>query len=110
MTTLPTFERFAELASNHDLVPVYRRFLSDSLTPVTAFQMLYDGQSAACLFESVIGGEKVGRYSFIATGRAGRLTAYGLELRTEIEGKVVTAKVADPLDSLLECGDRQTRR
>ena len=68
MTTLPSFERFSELAANHDLVPVYRRFLSDSLTPVTAFQLLDDGHSAACLFESVIGGEKVGRYSFIATG------------------------------------------
>ncbi len=51
-------------------------------------------------FESVIGGEKVGRYSFIATGARGRLTAYGLELRTEIEGQVTVSKVADPLDSL----------
>ncbi|GIW97620.1 MAG: hypothetical protein KatS3mg111_0953 [Pirellulaceae bacterium] len=63
---LPSFSRFAELARDHDLVPLYRRLLSDSLTPVSAFRLLDDGESSACLFESVIGGEKVGRYSFIA--------------------------------------------
>ncbi len=100
MTTLPTFEQFSELAVNHDLVPMYRRFLSDTLTPVTAFQLLDDGRSAACLFESVIGGEKVGRYSFIATGARGRLTAFGHTLTTNLGGKETVAEVADPLDSL----------
>ena len=46
-------------------MPVYRRVLSDVLTPVSAFHKIDDGGSA-CLFESVIGGEKVGRYSFLA--------------------------------------------
>lgn len=100
MTTLPLFEQFSELAGNHELVPMYRRFLSDTLTPVTAFQLLDDGHSAACLFESVIGGEKVGRYSFIATGARGRLTAFGHTLTTELGGKETVEEVADPLDSL----------
>ena len=100
MTTLPSYERFAELAGDHDLVPMYRRFLSDSLTPVTAFHLLDDGRSAACLFESVIGGEKVGRYSFIATGARGRLTAFGHTLTSNLDGKETVAEVADPLDSL----------
>ncbi len=100
MTTLPSYERFEELAGDHDLIPLYRRFLSDSLTPVTAFQLLDDGLSAACLFESVIGGEKVGRYSFIATGARGRLTAFGRTLTSNLGGKETVAEVADPLDSL----------
>ncbi|MBN1587965.1 MAG: anthranilate synthase component I [Pirellulales bacterium] len=62
----PDFETFARLAKDADLVPVYRRLLSDSLTPVSAFHKI-DGGRCACLFESVIGGEKVGRYSFLAT-------------------------------------------
>ncbi len=62
----PDFDRFAELATDTDFVPVYRQLLSDVLTPVQAFQRL-DGTTAACLFESVIGGEKVGRYSFLAS-------------------------------------------
>ena len=47
------------------LVPVYRRLLGDTLTPVSAFHKIDSGPTA-CLFESVIGGEKVGRYSFLA--------------------------------------------
>ncbi|MDA7951392.1 MAG: chorismate-binding protein, partial [Pirellulaceae bacterium] len=39
--------------------------MSDTLTPVSAFHKLDQG-GEACLFESVIGGEKVGRYSFLA--------------------------------------------
>jgi anthranilate synthase component 1 len=62
----PDFETFARLAEHADLVPVYRRLSSDSLTPVTAFHKI-DAGRCACLFESVVGGEKVGRYSFLAT-------------------------------------------
>ena len=47
-------------------MPVYRRLVSDSLTPVTAFHKI-DAGRCACLAESVVGGEKVGRYSFLAT-------------------------------------------
>ncbi len=62
----PDFETFQGLAAGAPLVPVYRRLVSDSLTPVTAFHKL-DAGRCACLFESVVGGEKVGRYSFLAT-------------------------------------------
>src|SRR6188474_2473882 len=65
MAHYPDFETFSKLASTADYVPVYRRVLSDVLTPVSAFHKIDDG-SCACLFESVIGGEKVGRYSFLA--------------------------------------------
>jgi anthranilate synthase component 1 len=66
MSHLPNFSTFCELAATADYVPVYRRVLSDVLTPVSAFHKIDDGGSA-CLFESVVGGEKVGRYSFLAT-------------------------------------------
>ena len=61
---LPDFETFRTLAERYQLVPVYRCLVSDALTPVTAFRQLDRGGSA-CLFESVVGGEKVGRYSFL---------------------------------------------
>jgi anthranilate synthase component 1 len=65
MTHSPDFETFERLTKGHRLVPVWRCLLSDALTPVSAFHRLDTGGSA-CLFESVIGGEKVGRYSFLA--------------------------------------------
>lgn len=80
MSVSPSFERFEQLAPGCDLVPMYRRLLSDSLTPVSAFKLLDDGHSPACLFESVIGGEKVGRYSFIAVHPTSRISAYGKQV------------------------------
>ncbi|GAB4140661.1 MAG: anthranilate synthase component I [Thermogutta sp.] len=72
---LPDFERFRELAKQADMVPVYRRLVSDSLTPVSAFHKLDDGR-CAFLGESVTGGERVGRYSFLATHPFLEIEAY----------------------------------
>jgi anthranilate synthase component I len=65
MAHFPDFDSFTRLARGTHLVPVYRRLIADSLTPVSAFHLL-DAGACACLFESVVGGEKVGRYSFLA--------------------------------------------
>ncbi len=72
----PDFETFREAARDADLVPVTRRLVSDSLTPVSAFHKIDEGR-CACLFESVIGGEKIGRYSFLATDPYLEVEAYG---------------------------------
>jgi anthranilate synthase component I len=61
---LPTFTAAAKTAR---IVPAYRQLLADRLTPVSAFELLGRADHAF-LLESVIGGEKIGRYSFIAAG------------------------------------------
>ncbi len=62
----PDIQGFAAAAQSAEIIPVYRQLLSDHLTPVTAFEVLgRDGN--AFLLESVVGGEKIARYSFIAT-------------------------------------------
>ena len=76
MNYMPDFDRFMQLAAGTDFVPVYRQLVSDVVTPVQAFQRL-DSTTAACLFESVIGGEKVGRYSFLASDPFLWIKAYG---------------------------------
>lgn len=63
----PSFSEFAELARGHTVVPVYRQLVGDTLTPVTAFCLIREGDRAF-LFESVVGGEKIGRYSFVGSG------------------------------------------
>jgi anthranilate synthase component 1 len=75
----PALETFATLAEKYDFVPVYRRLLSDTLTPVTAFRLLDDGGPVG-LFESVVGGERVGRYSFLAAHPHYRFRALGDEI------------------------------
>ncbi len=100
MSAFPSFEKYLSLSQEFDLVPVYRRLLSDHLTPVSAFRLLDDGHSPACLFESVIGGEKIGRYSFIAIGPRSRVVAFGNEVHWHHNGETSTQTVADPLDFL----------
>ena len=79
MPCFPDFKKFSELAGQYDAVPLARRLLCDSLTPVSAFRRI-DDRKTACLFESVIGGEKVGRYSFLAVDPQFQITAKGNEV------------------------------
>lgn len=71
----PSFEQFEQLAGSADWVPVYRQILSDTLTPVSAFQRI-DAGACGCLFESVVGGERVGRYSFLTADPFLEIEAY----------------------------------
>ena len=99
MPHLPDFETFSRLSQGHQLVPVYRRLLSDALTPVTAFHLLDRGEQA-CLFESVVGGEKVGRYSFLAVEPFWEMVAHGNRVRIRGEGGEKEFESTDPLDEL----------
>jgi anthranilate synthase component 1 len=95
----PDFETFCKLAPGVHLVPVYRRLLADALTPVSAFHKI-DAGAAACLFESVIGGEKVGRYSFLAADPFMQIEARGNQVVvTSDEGREAFTS-ADPLAEL----------
>ena len=75
-TTHPTSAEFQILAQQARLVPVYRQLTADTLTPVTAYQRIASGPWAF-LFESVIGGEKIGRFSFVGSHPFLTLTATG---------------------------------
>jgi anthranilate synthase component 1 len=71
----PTLDEFLELARRHSLVPVYRQLIGDTLTPVTAFCKIQEGDWSF-LFESVVGGERLGRYSFLGAGPFLRFQAW----------------------------------
>src|SRR5262245_25921184 len=75
----PKFDRFVELSRRSSVVTVYRQLVSDTLTPVSAFCKLNRG-SNAFLFESVVGGEKVGRYSFVGAEPFLHFEAFGREM------------------------------
>ena len=61
----PTREESRALAKDHGLIPVYREVLADMLTPVRAYTLLCPHGTAGFLLESVEGGERLARYSFI---------------------------------------------
>src|SRR5512134_3365198 len=60
----PSLEEFEQLAAQGNLVPVTRRLLADFETPLSAYRKIR-GQGESFLFESVEGGEHLGRYSFV---------------------------------------------
>ena len=60
----PTLPEFLQLAERGNLIPVTRRLLADFETPLSAYWKLR-GQGESFLFESVEGGEHLGRYSFV---------------------------------------------
>jgi anthranilate synthase component 1 len=60
----PVRTEFEALAAGHDVVPVFEEILVDSDTPLSVFRRFADRENAF-LFESMEGGEKWGRYSFV---------------------------------------------
>src|SRR3989441_10449605 len=60
----PTQDAFLKLAAQGNLIPVTRRLLADLETPLSAYRKIR-GQGESFLFESVEGGEHLGRYSFV---------------------------------------------
>ena len=63
----PSLEEFKKKAEKGNLIPVYRELMADLLTPVSAFMRIDDGDYSF-LLESVQGGEKWARYSFLGSG------------------------------------------
>jgi anthranilate synthase component 1 len=100
MNAFPQLDQFLELYRQFEIIPVYRRLLSDHLTPVSAFRLLDSGTDSAGLFESVVGGEKIGRYSFIAVGPRDRIVAYGNQVTHSTGDSSRTFDCDDPLEYL----------
>lgn len=99
-TILPTAAEFQLLAEQARYVPVYRQLTSDTLTPVTAYQRIATGPWAF-LFESVVGGEQIGRYSFVGSNPFLTLTATGSRVVIdEIGGEKREFDSPDPLKDL----------
>ena len=82
----PDFETFKALSSRGNLIPVYREILADTETPVSATLKL--GGSPSFLLESMIGGEKWARYSFLGSRPSRTIRSRGkkVEIRDQNTG------------------------
>jgi anthranilate synthase component I len=79
----PNYQEFARLAQSATLVPVAKSISADLLTPVSAFLAVSDGEPDAFLLESVEGGEKIGRYTFLGVRPFLRLESRGDQITIE---------------------------
>ena len=96
-STTPTLREFQKLAREHSLVPVTRVVAADLETPVSAFLKVAAEEPEAFLLESVEGGERVGRYTFIGirpykkmTAKDGRIAVVEGKKRREYDGDIFT--------------------
>ncbi len=98
MMIFPNKENFLELSAQGNVIPVCCDMTADMSTPVSVYNRL----SAECpsfLFESVTGGERISRYSFVGCAPQMEIIAYEKETIIRYrEGKVET--VATPQDPL----------
>jgi anthranilate synthase component 1 len=67
LNQFPQKDEFLKFAETHNVIPVCEEVLADTETPVTVLKKLYNGKGPIFLFESVEGGERWGRYSFLGT-------------------------------------------
>ncbi len=96
----PSLADFLELSRGGNLVPIYREILADTETPVSAFLKTARGEHAF-LLESVVGGERWGRYSFLGSEPAAVFTSRGTTVSLAESGRLVrTFTAEDPLAAL----------
>ena len=100
MVLIPSFEDFAELARDSQVVPVRSEFLFDTETAVTAYHKLAR-PPFGFLLESVVGGETWARYTFLGTepASAWRLRSGRVSTWTP-EGGWTPVEADDPLSDL----------
>ncbi len=95
----PDQDTFSNLSKDHNVVPVCTRILADTETPVSILQKFYDKNKECFLLESVEGGERWARYSFLGVSAFGSIKIFSDHVL--IETKDQTQKIehnGDPLD------------
>ncbi|MDQ3037123.1 MAG: chorismate-binding protein [Myxococcota bacterium] len=99
----PSFEELVALSEHASIVPVTREVLADTLTPVSAYAALCgSGQSGSYLLESVVGGEKWARYSFVGFDPDLQVRGRGrrFEIRSLASGRTEVRDDVDPWSEL----------
>jgi len=95
----PDRQGFAKRARQGNMTPVYKEILADMETPVSAFRKIAGGRYSF-LLESVEGGERMARYSFLGSGT--NLVIRSKDRRAEVirDGEVEEIELAEGRDVL----------
>src|ERR1700728_3657395 len=91
----PTPDEFLKLAAQGNVIPVTRRILADLETPLSAYRKIR-GQGESFLFESVEGGEHIGRYSFVGCNPRAVIRQQGGRVEVRENGKATEQFTVQP--------------
>ena len=101
-----TPQQFAELAAaGYNRIPVTLELFADLDTPLSVYLKLAN-QPYSYLLESVVGGERFGRYSFIGLPATTRLRVQGQSVQVEYGDKVIERYEGNPLTFIEEFSQR----
>jgi anthranilate synthase component I len=99
----PDYPRFLQLAELGNFIPVYREVLADLETPVSAWYKVCAGAKQNFLLESVEGGERIGRYSFLGCEPLWTLSARGDQCEQVFRDGQQLTHTGDPFVILDAC-------
>jgi anthranilate synthase component 1 len=85
-------------AQGHNRIPLVAQALADLDTPLSLYLKLTKGQPLSFLLESVVGGERFGRYSFVGLPARTLVRATGRHVEVVTDGEVVERTETNPLD------------
>jgi anthranilate synthase component 1 len=106
----PNPEQFTQFATQGNLIPVTRKLLADLETPLSAYYKIR-GQGESFLFESVEGGEHLGRFSFVGSNPRAVVRQMGNVVEVLSKGKVIdSAVVGRDVKDGLEMVERLLKR
>lgn len=91
----PTQSEFLKLAGQGNLIPVTRKILADLETPLSAYCKIR-GQGESFLFESVVGGEHISRYSFVGCNPRAVIRQQGQKVEVIENGKIAGQYLVQP--------------
>ena len=98
MTFTPNIKKFKQLSGEYNVIAVRAEFTTDAETPLSAYAKLA-ASKPAFLFESVVGGEQVSRYSFVGSSPYKTISC-GHEMTTIANEKGETKTTPTPADPL----------
>ena len=95
--TKPTLEQLKDLAAGYDIVPVQEEIFADMITPIQLLRKIAASKKNYYLLESIEGGEKWGRYSFLGYNPILRVSCKENEVRIQKRQETQIVKTSDSL-------------
>lgn len=99
LDNFPDRQTFLTLAGKYNVIPVCTQILADTETPVSILQKFHSNEKEGFLLESVEGGERWARYSFLGTSAYGTIKVLSKDVRIKTKDETLDIPHNnDPLD------------
>ncbi len=98
----PDLETVRKMSEQYNTIPVTKEFYADVITPINLLKRISSISNRYFLLESVEGGEKWGRYSFLGYDPIMRVTCKEKKMTIEKEGKIDIYDSKEPLEKVRE--------